>query len=76
MAKSPISPPLVFPFNITSSGISLLTDAGVEMTGPQINTIQNQGLFLTFLTASILSWVVFMHHACENTEKLTPETKM
>ncbi|XP_058205482.1 DNA repair protein RAD51 homolog 2 isoform X1 [Rhododendron vialii] len=43
VAKSPISPPLVFPFNITSSGISLLTDAGVEMTGPQINTIRNQG---------------------------------
>ncbi|KAI8573767.1 hypothetical protein RHMOL_Rhmol01G0301500 [Rhododendron molle] len=49
VAKSPISPPLVFPFKITSSGISLLTDAGVEMTGPQINTIRNQGLFLTFL---------------------------
>ncbi|KAG5566825.1 hypothetical protein RHGRI_002386 [Rhododendron griersonianum] len=43
VAKSPISPPLVFPFKITSSGISLLTDAGVEMTGPQINTIRNQG---------------------------------
>ncbi|THG00215.1 hypothetical protein TEA_020648 [Camellia sinensis var. sinensis] len=43
VAKSPISPPLVFPFNITSSGISLLTDVGVEMIGPQINAIQNQG---------------------------------
>ncbi|KAL7264650.1 hypothetical protein ACSBR1_002585 [Camellia fascicularis] len=43
VAKSPISPPLVFPFNITSSGISLLSDVGVEMIGPQINTIQNQG---------------------------------
>ncbi|KAI8013501.1 hypothetical protein LOK49_LG05G01110 [Camellia lanceoleosa] len=43
VAKSPISPPLVFPFNITSSGISLLSDVGVEMIGPQINAIQNQG---------------------------------
>ncbi|KAH7863611.1 hypothetical protein Vadar_019872 [Vaccinium darrowii] len=43
LAKSPISPPLVFPFNITSCGISLLSDTGVEMTGPQINTIRNQG---------------------------------
>ncbi|XP_057509566.1 DNA repair protein RAD51 homolog 2 isoform X1 [Actinidia eriantha] len=43
VAKSPISPPMVFPFNITSSGISLLRDVGVEMTGPQINAIQNQG---------------------------------
>ncbi|KAL7264656.1 hypothetical protein ACSBR1_002590 [Camellia fascicularis] len=49
VAKSPISPPLVFPFNITSSGISLLSDVGVEMIGPQINTIQNQGSSLTFL---------------------------
>ncbi|KAL6979277.1 DNA repair protein RAD51, partial [Sarracenia purpurea var. burkii] len=43
VAKSPISPPQVFPFVITSSGISLLSDVGVEMTGPQINSIQNQG---------------------------------
>ncbi|XAR59807.1 hypothetical protein NMG60_11015785 [Bertholletia excelsa] len=43
VAKSPMSPPLSFPFNITSSGISLLSDVGVVMTGPQVNTIQNQG---------------------------------
>ena len=46
--KSPISPPMGFPFNITSSGISLLRDVGVEMTGPQINAIQNQGWLLFF----------------------------
>ncbi|XP_052186084.1 DNA repair protein RAD51 homolog 2 isoform X2 [Diospyros lotus] len=43
VAKSPISPPIVFPFNITSSGILFTSDVGIEMTGPQINTIQNQG---------------------------------
>ncbi|KAL7264653.1 hypothetical protein ACSBR1_002587 [Camellia fascicularis] len=48
VAKSPISPPLVFSFNITSSGISLLSDVGVEMIGPPINTIQNQGSSPTF----------------------------
>ncbi|KAH7560960.1 hypothetical protein JRO89_XS10G0147600 [Xanthoceras sorbifolium] len=43
VAKSPISPPLAFPFNITSSGISLLTDDGMELTGPEINAISCQG---------------------------------
>ncbi|KAK3206114.1 hypothetical protein Dsin_020160 [Dipteronia sinensis] len=43
VAKSPISPPLAFPFNITSSGISLLTDDGTKLIGPEINTICCQG---------------------------------
>ncbi|CAN6556852.1 unnamed protein product [Malus baccata var. baccata] len=43
LAKSPISPPLAFAFNITSSGISLLSDGGIELTGPEINTIHCQG---------------------------------
>ncbi|XP_062171365.1 DNA repair protein RAD51 homolog 2 isoform X1 [Alnus glutinosa] len=43
VAKSPISPPLVFPFNITSSGMSLLSDDGFELTGPDISTIHCQG---------------------------------
>ncbi|KAK4606258.1 hypothetical protein RGQ29_000497 [Quercus rubra] len=43
VAKSPISPPLAFPFNITSSGILLLSDDGIELTGPDINAIHCQG---------------------------------
>ncbi|GLT53577.1 hypothetical protein SLA2020_268400 [Shorea laevis] len=44
VAKSPISPPLAFPFNITSSGMSLLSDDGFELTGgADINTIHCQG---------------------------------
>ncbi|XP_059626714.1 DNA repair protein RAD51 homolog 2 [Cornus florida] len=43
IAKSPISPSLSFPFKITSSGILLLSDDGIEMTGPQMNTIHCQG---------------------------------
>ncbi|GAV71376.1 Rad51 domain-containing protein [Cephalotus follicularis] len=43
VAKSPMSPPLAFPFNITSSGISLLTDDGIEQRGSEINTIRFQG---------------------------------
>lgn len=46
MAKSPISPPLAFPFHITSSGILLLSDEGMELMGPDINSIHCQGLFL------------------------------
>lgn len=49
LAKSPISPSLAFPFNITSSGISLLTDDGIEISGPEINTIHCQGLSLRTL---------------------------
>lgn len=48
LAKSPISPPLAFPYNITSSGIVLLDDDGIEMKGPEINTIHCQGLSLSF----------------------------
>ncbi|CAI8592515.1 unnamed protein product [Vicia faba] len=43
LAKSPISPPLAFPFDITSSGIVLLDDNGIEMKGPEINNIHCQG---------------------------------
>ncbi|KAK3008286.1 hypothetical protein RJ639_013279 [Escallonia herrerae] len=43
VAKSPISPPLAFPFDVTSSGIILLNNDGIEMAGPQINTIHHQG---------------------------------
>ncbi|KAI7737164.1 hypothetical protein M8C21_009003 [Ambrosia artemisiifolia] len=43
VAKSPMSPPLAFPFQVTSMGIILLNDDGVEMSGSQINTIDHQG---------------------------------
>nr|XP_043612118.1 DNA repair protein RAD51 homolog 2 [Erigeron canadensis] len=43
VAKSPMSPSLSFPFEVTSQGIVLLDDVGVEMIGPQINAIDHQG---------------------------------
>ncbi|XVF68635.1 hypothetical protein PTKIN_Ptkin11bG0017200 [Pterospermum kingtungense] len=43
VAKSPISPPLAFPFHITSSGILLLSNEGMELMGPEINSIRCQG---------------------------------
>ncbi|KAL8233783.1 hypothetical protein R6Q59_019883 [Mikania micrantha] len=43
VAKSPVSPPLAFPFQVTSMGIVLLNDDGVEMAGSQINAIDHQG---------------------------------
>ncbi|KAL8150871.1 hypothetical protein V2J09_020679 [Rumex salicifolius] len=43
IAKSPLSPPLQFPYEITSTGISLLKDDGVTLSGPQINSIHCQG---------------------------------
>jgi len=48
LAKSPMSPPLAFPFHITSSGIVLLDNDGIEMKGPEISTIHCQGLSLSF----------------------------
>ncbi|CAN8247303.1 unnamed protein product [Cochlearia groenlandica] len=43
IAKSPMSPPLAFPFHITSGGVSLLSDDWTEMKGPGINTIHARG---------------------------------
>ncbi|GAB2215132.1 hypothetical protein Droror1_Dr00019509 [Drosera rotundifolia] len=43
IAKSPISPPLKFPFAISSSGVSLLDDVGEEVYGPKIHGIHSQG---------------------------------
>lgn len=47
-----MSPPLAFPFSITPSGIVLLNDDGMEMKGPEINTIHCQGLSLGLLDVS------------------------
>lgn len=47
VAKSPMSPPLAFPFQITSAGISLLSDDGTELNGPGINTIHARGIIDT-----------------------------
>ncbi|CAN6471010.1 unnamed protein product [Victoria cruziana] len=43
LAKSPISPPLSFPFIITSAGVSLLNDDGMEVLGTEINSILSEG---------------------------------
>ncbi|XP_048137193.1 DNA repair protein RAD51 homolog 2 isoform X2 [Rhodamnia argentea] len=43
VAKSPMSPALAFPFSITSSGISLLNDDGIEVVGQEISTIHCHG---------------------------------
>ncbi|KAL9244408.1 hypothetical protein vseg_018188 [Gypsophila vaccaria] len=43
IAKSPISPPLEFQYEITSSGILLLSDNGVEVSGPHISAIHSHG---------------------------------
>ncbi|KAK3442225.1 hypothetical protein EUGRSUZ_B02451 [Eucalyptus grandis] len=46
VAKSPMSPALAFPFSITSSGISLLNDDGIEVVGQEISTIHCDGDYL------------------------------
>ena len=46
VAKSPMSPPLAFPFHITSEGISLLSDDGAELKGRGINNIHARGIIL------------------------------
>ena len=44
LAKAPMSPPLAFPFNMTSAGIALLNDSGTELKGAEINRIHSHGL--------------------------------
>lgn len=44
LAKSPMSPPVAFPFKITAAGISLLNDDGRELKGAEINRIHSHGL--------------------------------
>ncbi|KAK9070208.1 hypothetical protein SSX86_010608 [Deinandra increscens subsp. villosa] len=58
VAKSPMSPPLAFPFQVTSMGIVLLNDDGVEMVGSQINAIDHQGLLLSYMfnLSSFVIW--------------------
>lgn len=48
IAKSSISPSVGFFFRINASGISLLENEGVEMSGPEANSIHCQGLTWTF----------------------------
>ncbi|KAJ3688163.1 hypothetical protein LUZ61_017327 [Rhynchospora tenuis] len=43
VAKSPISPPVAFPFVVESSGITLLNQEGISVAGSEINAIRCQG---------------------------------
>lgn len=62
MAKSPISPTRAFPFNITSPGMSLLTDDDIELTGLDINTIRCQGLSWKDYIVGSISRIIFIGH--------------
>ncbi|RLN01074.1 uncharacterized protein C2845_PM06G08510 [Panicum miliaceum] len=44
VAKSPMSPAVAFPFVVESSGITLLSDEGIDVTGPEITSIRCQEL--------------------------------
>jgi hypothetical protein len=44
VAKSPISPPVTFPFVVEMSGITLLNQEGIGVAGSEINVIRCQGL--------------------------------
>lgn len=43
VAKSPMSPAVEFPFIVESSGITLLSDEGIDVSGPEITSIRLQG---------------------------------
>ncbi|KAL6865386.1 hypothetical protein ACP4OV_016537 [Aristida adscensionis] len=43
VAKSPMSPAVAFPFTVEPSGIKLLSDEGIDVTGPEITSIRCQG---------------------------------
>ncbi|XP_042474259.1 DNA repair protein RAD51 homolog 2-like isoform X2 [Zingiber officinale] len=44
ISKSPTSPAIAFPFLVKSSGIALLSDEGLEVTGSEMSTIRCEGL--------------------------------
>lgn len=48
IAKSSISPSVGFFYNIASSGISLMSDEGTEITGMEASAIQGHGLMPAF----------------------------
>ncbi|GJN36229.1 hypothetical protein PR202_gb25069 [Eleusine coracana subsp. coracana] len=48
VAKSPMSPAVAFPFTVESSGITLLSDEGIDVTGPDITSIRCQGIIYMF----------------------------
>lgn len=64
IAKSSISPCVGFFFCITSSGISLLDDEGVEMMGPEANAIHCQGLIQTLNASCIFLSVGSVVYSC------------
>ncbi|CAN6331243.1 unnamed protein product [Urochloa humidicola] len=43
VAKSPMSPAVAFPFVVEPSGITLLSDEGSDVSGPEITSIRCQG---------------------------------
>lgn len=43
VAKSPMSPAVAFPFLVESSGITLLSDEGIDVPGPEITSIRSLG---------------------------------
>lgn len=43
VAKSPMSPAVAFPFIVESSGITLVSDEGIDVSGPEITSIRCQG---------------------------------
>ncbi|CAM0957999.1 unnamed protein product [Alopecurus aequalis] len=43
VAKSPMSPAVAFPFVVESSGITLLSDECIDVSGPDITSIRCQG---------------------------------
>ncbi|RWV76835.1 hypothetical protein GW17_00062441 [Ensete ventricosum] len=59
VSKSPTSPAVAFPFVVESSGISLLSHDGLEVTGAEICTIHCQDQDTTFLTRGPSHTLIF-----------------
>jgi hypothetical protein len=60
VAKSPMSPAVAFPFIVESSGITLLSDEGVDVSGPEITSIRCQGTIRVVDTHNELKSSVFL----------------
>ena len=55
-----MSPAVAFPFVVESSGITLLSDEGIDVTGSEITSIRCQGIIYVFSANNGLNLAVFL----------------
>jgi hypothetical protein len=63
-----MSPAVAFPFAVESSGITLLSDESIDVTGPDITSIRCQGTIYVCSADNGLKLAVFSCYCPSNTD--------